>query len=380
MKVAVSLLAFRPGRIGGAETYVRQLLAELPEVAGADRVVVVMDRDVAAGLDTPGLERVVVELGARELVALRCLEAFTPYAARAVEEAFLRTGADLAFFPQQSIFPKHLSLPSVLMVHDVQHLLYPERFGAFDRAFRAALYPRSMARAARLLANSEWTRRTLAERCGISKDRVLVTPLGFTPRRRDGLVPYDLGGASYVYYPAATFAHKGHEDLFRSYAALRRRGEVAHKLVLSGQRTGRWRRLARLAAELGIGEDVVHLGFLPYEDVQRVYAGAAAVVFPTRFEGFGLPVLEAIEHRTKVLVSRLEVFSELGVPREWQIDFEDADQLRDALRREGPTRLEREPWTWRQTAAATMAALRGAGRRLDGAPWVDHTRRGVARE
>jgi glycosyltransferase involved in cell wall biosynthesis len=357
VKVALSLLAFRPGLVGGAETYVRALVRELPAAAGEDAIAAIMDRDLAGRLDTPGMERVVVDRTAREIVALRLLEAFTPYRARDVERAFERTGADVALFPQQSIFPKKVDLPSALTIHDVQHLFHPENFGLADRAFRAAIYPYSMARAARLFANSQWTRRTLVERCGVEAERVAVTPLGFTGDATP-VEPYRGIGGSYLYYPAATFAHKGHETLLRSYAALRRRGEMEHKLVLTGQKTPLWRRLSRLAGELGVAGDVVHLGFVPYPDVRRLYAGAAAVVFPTRFEGFGMPVVEATELGKKVVVSRLEVFSELGVPGEWQIDFRDPGQLLGALRRDGATVLARRPWTWAETAAATMAELR----------------------
>jgi alpha-1,3-rhamnosyl/mannosyltransferase len=123
--------------------------------------------------------------------------------------------------------------------------------------------------------------------------------------------------------------------------------------------TPAWKGLARLARELGVEDDVVHLGFLPYPETRRVYAGADAVVFPSRYEGFGIPVLEAaVEFRKKVITSRLPVFDELGVPPERQIDFEDADALLAALRLDGPTVLARRPSTWEQCARRTIEVLR----------------------
>lgn len=363
MKIAISLLSFRPGRVGGAETYLRELLRELPGVAGGDGLVAVLDRDLARELETPGFERVVLDVGAAGLVGARILEAYTPYRARGVERALARSGADVVLFPQQSIFPRDLEIPAVLTVHDVQHLFHPENFGLFDRTYRSRIYPHSMARARRIIAVSEYTKRTLVERCGVAAEKIAAIPLGHRLRDRGAVEPWRGAGGPYLYYPAATLPHKGHETLFRTYAALRRRGAIPQRLVLTGIVTPHWKALARLATGLGIRDDVIQLGYVPYGEVERIYAGADAVVFPTRFEGFGLPVLEAVELGKRVIVSRLEVFEEIGVPERFRIDFSDPDQLLAALALEGSTALERPVWTWREMAAATIAAVRRAGAR-----------------
>jgi glycosyltransferase involved in cell wall biosynthesis len=366
VNLALSLLSLRPGQVGGAETYVRQLVAKLPAAARPDdRLVAVMDRDVAAAFETPGWERVVLPRSARRIVADRLLEAFTPWRAVGIERALSAIGADVTLFPQQSIFPRRAPGRAVLTIVDVQHLYHPEHIPAVERAFRAAIYPRSMARADHLTTISEFVRTTVLERCGVPPGKVTAIPLGYEPRDGSAVAPTDRVAAPYLYYPAATFAHKNHAALIRSYAALRRRGDLAEKLVLTGMRTGAWPGLARLARAVGVGDDVVHLGFLPYAELRRVFAGAAAVVFPSRYEGFGIPVLEAaVEFRKKVITSRLPVFDELGVPRDRQVDFEDPDALLRALRLPGPTVLERAPATWGECAARTLALLRevAAGR------------------
>jgi glycosyltransferase involved in cell wall biosynthesis len=353
--------------VGGAETYVRQLLAKLPGLASpGDRLVAVMDRDVAAAIETPGWERAVLPRSSRRLVADRILEAFTPWRALGVEQTFAAIGADVTLYPQQSIFPKRAPGRAVLTIVDVQHLYHPEHIPAFERAFRPAIYPYSMARADRLLTISEFVRTTVLERCGIPPERVTAVPLGYEPRDASAVTPTDRIAGPYLYYPAATFVHKNHAALLRAYAALRRRGDVGEKLVFTGMQTAEWPRLQKLAQELGVGEDVVHLGYLPYPETRRVYAGAAAVVFPSRYEGFGIPVLEAaVEFRKKVITSRLPVFDELGVPAERQIDFADPEALLAALRLPGPTTLARSPSTWEECAARTMAALREVADRPD---------------
>jgi len=348
--------------VGGAETYVRKLLAELPRAADpGDSLVAIMDRDVAGVLPTPGWERTVVDRSAAGVVLDRILEAFTPWRALGVERVFREVAADVALFPQQSIFPKRVRGKVVLSVGDVQHLFHPEHIPLFERAFRPAIYPYSMRRADRLVAVSEFTRTTLVERSGVPPEKITTIRHGYDPPAQRELRPTDRVSGRYLYYPAATFPHKNHAELIRSYAALRRRGDLGARLVFTGLRTRAWRRLARLSRELGVEDDVVHLGFLPYSEVRRVFAGAEAVVFPSRYEGFGIPVVEAaLEFEKKVITSRLPVFDELGVPRARQIDFGDPEALLAALRLEGPTVLERRPATWADCARRTLEVMRRA--------------------
>lgn len=368
MRIAVSLLNFRPGQIGGTETYLRQLVAHLPDQRGADTVVVVAARDVAPLVERPGLEVAVVDRSDRQIVAARILEAFTPLRARFFERVFERVGADVALFPQQSIFPKAFAGPCAMTAHDVQHLFYPEYFGLFDRLFRRGIYPISLRRADRVIAVSAFTRRTLIERCGVPAGKIVTIPHGTSAVVPAEHEPLEDVPRPYWYYPAATLPHKNHAALIRSFAELHRRRELDAHLVLTGRRTDLWSGLQQLGSRLGVADRLLHLGFVPFEQVRRLYAGAEVVVFPTQFEGFGLPVVEAVEFGRKVIVSRLEVFDEIGVPPECQIDFEDPEQLKRALALPGPTQLLRPPWTWAQVAAGTLDVLRATRAACAGAP------------
>lgn len=362
MRLAVSLLSLRPGRVGGAETYVRALLRHLPGVADGDELVAIMDRDVAEAVETPGFERVVVPRSASRVVAERMLEAYTPWRARTVREALGVARPDVTLYPQQSIYPEGAPGPAVLTVVDVQHLHHPENFALFDRTFRPRVYPRSMAQARRIIAISEYTRRTIVERCGVDPDKVVAVPFGIEPAGDPEPLPAAaLARGPYLYYPAATYPHKGHEILLRTFAALRASGSIAERLVLTGERTARWRKeLEPLVRRLGIQGDVSHLGFVPYAEVRRLIAGATAVVFPSRYEGFGLPVLESAQLGARLVTSRLEVFDEVGVPRDAQVDFSDPGAVLVALRGPRPTRLGRSPWNWRDHARRTAEILREA--------------------
>lgn len=360
MHLAVSLLSFRPGRVGGAETYLRELLAHMADVAGGDRLTVVLHPEAAAALATPGLERVVVPLGDARLVAARLIDAATPLRAHAVERLLAELRTDAVLFPQQSIFPRRAPVRAVLTVHDLLHLAHPETLSPFDRAFRAAIYGRSLRRAARVIAISEFTRRELIERCGVAPERIAVVRQGIRPQSAARPVPWTGAGGAYLYYPAASWPHKDHATLFRSFAALRRCGRLDAKLILTGERTAHWAKLARLLRALRIERDVLHLGFLPAVEVEGVYAGARAVVFPSRHEGFGMPVAEAARLGVPFVTSRLPVFEELGVPPARQIDFADPKALDRALREGGPALLARPPGLWAEVARCTLDVMREA--------------------
>ena len=167
----------------------------------------------------------------------------------------------------------------------------------------------------------------------------------------------------YLYYPAITRPHKNHHVLLESIAALRSQGRFDDQLVLSGIQTPHWKTLCKQIRRLDLDQTVRHVGYVSYQRVRQLYHGAECVVFPTSFEGFGLPVMEAFEAGKKILVSRLEVFGEIGVPERFQIDFADPEQLHRALQEPGVTVLENRPWTWDESAAATMALLSAAAGR-----------------
>ncbi|MFB3893898.1 MAG: glycosyltransferase family 4 protein [Phycisphaerae bacterium] len=363
MRIAISLLNFRPGMIGGAETYIRRLLEHLPRAAVGHTLMLVLYGDIAETIRTPGYERIVVDRSDRRMIAARIMEAYTPLRARFAERAFDKAAADVVFFPQQSIFPRTVRGPCVMTVVDVQHLFFPEYFGLFDRTFRARVYPRSLRRADHIVAISEYTRKTVIERCGVPAERITAVPFGTSGADVSQIEPTDKLPRPYLYYPAATFPHKNHRALLRTFAALRKRGGFPYKLVLTGRQTPEWTRLQALIAELGLKEDVIHPGFIPFEEVLRVYRGAEAILFPTQFEGFGLPVLEAVEFNKKIVTSRLEVFDEIGVPRRFQIDFADPDELAKALAVPGPTRLEKTPATWPEIAARMVDIFQQTVRR-----------------
>jgi glycosyltransferase involved in cell wall biosynthesis len=365
LRAVVSLLNFRPGQIGGTETYLRQLIARLPQVAPQHEIVLLMDRELTATNPFPGIERAVVDLSARQVLRARALEALTPYRARSVERAIEQLRPDVVLFPQQAIFPKHVAAPCVLVVHDLYHLVLPQYLSPGQRLMRQRSYARSIARADRIIAISQCTKKSVQQHYGIAANQITVIPHGYESVGAGTVNDHPETAETqpskpYVYYPAITRPHKNHHVLFQSIAKLKAQGRFDLQLILTGIQTPHWKTLHKLIRRLNLEGTVQHLGYVPFERVRQLYRDAACVVFPSSFEGFGLPVVEACQAGKKLLVSRLEVFHEIGVPERFQIDFADPEQLHRGLAEPGVTVLEKRPWTWDEAAAATMATLSSA--------------------
>jgi len=286
---------------------------------------------------------VVVDLGGREIMAQRALEALSGFRARHIERVLEGLHADVVLFPQQAIFPKRAQGPCVLVVHDLNHLYFPRHLSLIQRLCRNRSCAYALERADRVISDSNVTRQTIFEKSAVDPAKVVTVPLGFKPVDCRSIEPFRHSAGEYLYYPATTKRHKNHALLFETVAAMRSRGQFPFKLILSGIVTPHWKALRKQIGRLGLEDVVEHLGYVPYEQVWSLYRGATAVLFPTAFEGFGLPVLEAAGLRTRVIVSRLEIFKELGVPDRFRIDFEQPGQLLRALAEPGPTELEKTP-------------------------------------
>jgi len=168
-------------------------------------------------------------------------------------------------------------------LHDLQHVELPEYFSRGERAFRRLAYDRAARTADVVVTPTEHARDMLAERLGVDPARVVVAPHGvdhdrFHPGAPTEL-PFDLP-EPFLYYPANLWPHKNHDRLLQ---ALARTADI--NLVLSGNTYGR---------ALETSDRVTHLGFVDHAVVPALMRRARAMIFPSLFEGFGQPPLEAM--------------------------------------------------------------------------------------
>ena len=301
MHVGYSLLTLFPDRVGGSESNVRGLLGEFADGNGPERLTVLANRHVAA--DYGGYAR-----GPVSIHRVRSYRAGSGTLTRALAMASARVlpslaardapaGLDVVHYPVTVPIPQ-LSVPTIVTIYDLQHHDLPRFFSRAERAYRRWAYDDAARSATLVVASSEHTRARLVELLDLAPDRVEVVHLGidhsrFAPERTDDeqqLAELDLP-ERFVFYPANLWPHKNHDRLLDALAAS---GDRELELVLTGQTWGRGETIGERARRLGIAERVHHLGHVKQDTLPALYRAARAIVFPSLYEGFGAPPLEAM--------------------------------------------------------------------------------------
>jgi glycosyltransferase involved in cell wall biosynthesis len=186
---------------------------------------------------------------------------------------------------------------AVTTIHDLQHELYPQFFSRAELAYRRAVYGWTAKRSRFLIAISEHARGTLLERYDLAPSRVRTIHLGIDHGR---FTPDDRQREPFLLYPANRWRHKNHERLFAAFARVRRERQDL-RLVLTGQGHER--------AQLPSG--VESRGHVSLDELVELYRSAACLVFPSLYEGFGLPPLEAMACGCPVAVSNATSLPEI---------------------------------------------------------------------
>lgn len=372
LRLGYSLLTVQPGQIGGAETYVRGLLAELARCDEVEQVTVIANREVErAYSDTVGPRVNLTRVDGMEpsgSAAGRALRLAAAYLAPGrLIDATART-VDVVHFPVAVGIPRP-RIPWAVTLHDVAHRAVPEHFGRAERAYRAVAYDQTARRADAVFTDSEHARGQIIDLLGVDPAKVHAIHLGIDFDRYAGSREQDdaaLNGISlperFVYYPANMWPHKNHMRLVEAM------GEVEDRslhLVLTGQTYGREDELRDAMRRAGVTDRVHHAGYVARDAVPALYRRAVAMVFPSLFEGFGIPPLEAMATGCAVGTSRSGSLAEVVGDAALSFDPEDSaaiaatidqlaadDALRADLQARGPAHAR--TFTWSASAAAHL--------------------------
>ena len=271
--IGIPLLTLVPGALGGSESYVAGLLGALASGGTLDYTVYLppVAPDAAAGLPAVVLDRYPAARTPRERLLAMTQAAVRPGPlAREIR-------ADAVHYPLTLALPR-VGTPAAVTLHDLQHLDLPQLFGRGERAFRRLLWHRSVRRARLVIVPSGFVRDRAVALLGLDPGRIRVIHHGLDHERfRPGSEPRE----PFLLYPAKAWPHKNHARLLEAFALLRRaRPEL--RLVLTG------------AEGLPAAPVVEQRGRVPLGELARLYRIASALVFPSLYEGFGQPPLEAM--------------------------------------------------------------------------------------
>ncbi len=299
----------------------------------------------------------------------------------------LRLSVELTLHPPTVFFSPAHEIPFfpgsasvVSTVHDVAFRRFPESYDAKGRARQELSIKRVKRLAKRVLAVSETTKQDLVSLFSFDPNRVIVTPLAPSFSHKPTVEEvssveqkYRLTGGQYLLFVSRVEEKKNVRTLLKAFLLLKEKLGVGHplKLVFAGSPGYGFRELKEMADASIFKDDVLFLGYVPDTDVPPLMSGARAFVFPSLWEGFGLPVLEAMVAGTAVIASDIPVFREIAhdaallVPSSSTEGFRNAferilfdEAYRQELIAKGEERARH--FTWETTAEKTWEALRGA--------------------
>jgi glycosyltransferase involved in cell wall biosynthesis len=381
MRVGLNATSFLPGQMGGMETYFRNLLDRLQQFDQADNYLILCDKRFAGEFQlinsafrmehinfakpSPAwfLRGVIRNLFNQDILANR----------------MNRVKADVIHHPFTVLTPPEIRLPSVLTFWDMQHEFFPEFFSRTELLKRQRLYRASAERATRIIVSAAFTKECLIDRYGIAADKIEVIYTGFGHEYRPVHDDDVLAGIRSKYgvnrpfmlYPAATWPHKNHKRLLEAVKVLHDHHQFDGALVLTGIAMQSHSEIKGEINRLGLADQVKILGYLPAADLPGLYNCARLMVFPSLFEGFGIPLVEAMACGCPVVcaaaTSLPEVVGSAGMlfdPR----DIEGmAETIWSAWNDEGALAGMRERglervtlFDWDDTARKTMAVYKKA--------------------
>lgn len=293
----------------------------------------------------------------------------------------LRASQD-RLFPDVDIFhatdhllPRLACARSVLTLHDVTYHLYPQTHAVLNRWFLALMMPRFLRAATAVIADSHSTRRDAARLYRLDESRIRVIHAGvsarFQPAKLDAVrairQKYGLP-ERFVLYVGTIEPRKNLTTLLDAYRLFTDR-EPGCGLVIAGKKGWRCSTFFRRLQELGLEGQVIFAGFVPDEDLAALYSAADLFAFPSLYEGFGLPILEAMACGTPVLCSGTSSLPEVAGDAAILLDPHDIsawveamvrlvrdDALRTGLRARGLARAAR--FSWEACARATLEVYR----------------------
>ncbi len=358
LRIGINALYLIPGGVGGTEIYLRSLVAALARIDSNNRYTIFTNREAGADLvpDAPNFVHSPCHVAAANRPARILYEqTMLAWAARR-QDVLLNPG-----FTAPLLAP----CPQVTVFHDLQHKRHPEHFrGADLLAWRCLLWA-SANRSRRLIAVSEATRHDLLHYYRLRPDRSDVVPHGVDERffalaeKRGPLDPNLL-------CVSTLHPHKNIERLVRVFVRLRAR-HPSWTLTLAGMRGFHTAAIERVIAELGAAEAVRITGWIPREQLYELFLRAGAFVYPSTFEGFGMPVLEALAAGVPTACSDIEPLRTIagGAALLFHpLEESSIEETLEKLLRHGTDpaagRKQAGNYRWESAARSTLGALAAA--------------------
>ncbi len=261
-------------------------------------------------------------------------------------------------YHEPNFLPFRFDGPTVITAHDLSWIRYPETHPDERVAVMNELFPKALERADHVITDASYVRQEIIDEFGVAPERITSVPLGsreiFHPRSHEQCRPVlqerGLDYRGFVLCVGTLEPRKNLELVIRAYSALPEHFRRRRPLVMVGMKGWLTSKLESLMQPMVASGEIRPLGYTSDEDLAVLYAAALSLVYPSLYEGFGLPPLEAMASGTPVIVSDRSTLPEVVGAAGVQIAADDEAGLRDAL-----LRLDEDSSFWQQRTEASLA-------------------------
>jgi len=218
--------------------------------------------------------------------------------------------------PLNNFYPKLTNKPSIAILADIQEQYLPQFFSKEELNARNEVYPDIVASCSCLITISKFSKSTIVEKFGTNPDKIKVIYPSLSSKfvnlaSQDRRIDVDLP-QKYFLYPANSYGHKNHRRLLQAFKLLKEEGYMDYKLVLTGNTKYKNNDISKMIDELNLDDMVIDLGYADYELLNSIFKQCSALIFPSLFEGFGIPIIEASYLGKPILCSNDPCLREIG--------------------------------------------------------------------
>ncbi len=345
----------------GIHIYTREILRALVAIDNENEYIVVRAK---AGEKIEGAKEIIVPVHPK-IPGHKRLRLFT-----SIPRALVKAGADVVIEPSHfGPFNLLKHIKRITVLHDLTPFLLPDFHVLSSRVFHRLLMPGILRRAHHVITVSEHTRQDMVERFPFTKEKSTAILLGrdtsFEPKQDTSVLEKYAIRQPYFLYVGTLEPRKNLTVLIEAYHTFREKSGLAHQLILTGKKGWKIDGLLQTIQQSPYRNDIILTGYVAREELPVLYSMCEAFVYPSLYEGFGLPVLEAMSCGAAVITSKVSSLPEVGGDAALYFEPQSAAQLSDLLLNitKNPTLKtqhqqaalqQAQQFTWEKTAEATL--------------------------
>lgn len=368
MRIGVNLIAVVPGKIGGMEQYVRNLLSYSTNTGDGHTWYLF--------LTTHNFHTFPAQRNVHKLM-------IPPNGStdQQLHRWMLALRLDLWFCPLLVLQPADVQIPSVINIPDIQHEYYPQFFDSHTLNWRLANYRSSAQRSSAVLTLSEYSRQTILHKFQLPAHKVHAIHLDAS---KEFALPFDDALSQqvlqkyqltpgYGFFPANTWHHKNHLNLLKALVLLRDHHGLRIPMVFTGFPQEAHESVMAYISQNQLWDQVKWLSYVPQNEMPYLYRHAGFLCFPSLFEGFGIPLVEAMRAQIPIISSNCGSIPEVAGDASLLFDPIRPDdiaaklaailqpEIREDLIAKGTAQAKR--FSWEKCARETLAVFRSVARR-----------------